>query len=132
MNKIERKLVSWNEVEEAVSKIAIAIKEQHPNIDSLFGIARGGLIPAVMLSHKLNIPLISKIRKNTLVVDDISDSGNTLEGINAPNTAVLFHKPHTSKYTPTMHAEIHTGDQWLIFPWENPSAKMSQDYLEKK
>lgn len=66
--------------------------------DYIVGISRGGLVPAVMISHYLNIPLkplqvslrdsgecVSDItmaedaynKKNILIVDDINDSGAT-------------------------------------------------------
>ena len=41
---------------------------------------QGGLIPAVMLSHRLKIPLVKgDIGPDTLIVDDICDSGETLD-----------------------------------------------------
>ena len=52
---------------------------EYPNIDSVMGLPRGGLIPAVMISHELGIPLVINPTKNTLVVDDINDTGHTLD-----------------------------------------------------
>ena len=60
-----------------------------PTIDSVTGIARGGLIPAVMVSHKLDLPYVDAVGPNTLVIDDIADSGVTLEKAPGVYTAVL-------------------------------------------
>jgi len=45
-------------------------------------------------------------------------------------TAVLYHKPHTSIFTPNVYSELHKGDEWLVFPWENSKAPAKQDYLQ--
>ena len=69
---------------------------------------------------------------NTLVIDDICDSGFTLKNTVGCYTAVLHHKPHTACYTPNIHAKIHEGDEWLKYPWEMDNSKTIQDYLITK
>ena len=44
-----RMYVSWNEIEDLVNGLYERLKDE--NIDKVVGIARGGLIPAVNLSH---------------------------------------------------------------------------------
>jgi hypoxanthine phosphoribosyltransferase len=68
---------------------------------------------------------------NTLVVDDICDTGLTLKNTVGVNTAVLHYKPHTSCYTPNIYATIHEGDEWIIYPWERKDSEQIQDYLKK-
>jgi hypothetical protein len=41
---------------------------------------------------------------------------------------VLHHKPHTSCFTPTIYANLHKGDEWIIYPWERDDSKPIQDY----
>jgi len=125
-NKI---FLSWDDVNDAVDDICNKIRHDQPNIDSVHGIARGGLIPAVLISHKLGLPYTDVVLPNTLVVDDICDSGVTLEKAPGVWTAVLHYKPHTSCFQPNMWADIHEGDEWLIYPWENKDSKPIQDYL---
>jgi len=79
------------------------IKSTQIKYDVIIGLSRGGLIPAVMLSHYLGVPLLpisysasdgagdNKVQTNIeilpsyeegtkiLVVDDICDTGNTLK-----------------------------------------------------
>ena len=86
-----KKEISWATIDELVTVIAKKIHTDSPNIDSIYGIPRGGLIPAVLLSHKLGLPLVQKPKSNSLVVDDISDSGNTF--IDFINTCLLYTSP---------------------------------------
>ena len=121
--------LSWDDVDDLVNKLCEKIPSNIPLIDSVHGIPRGGLIPAVLISHKLGLPYTDVILPNTLVVDDICDSGVTLEKTPGVWTAVLHYKPHTSCFQPNMWANIHEGDEWLIYPWEDKDSKPIQDYL---
>lgn len=103
------------------------------------GIPRGGLIPAVIISHRFEIPYIplelakimpGNIKNKILVIDDIADSGNTLSLLQGHGflTATLA-KRHNSSYTPTYVGEDVQDDHWLVFPWESNNSKQIQDYL---
>ena len=126
-NKI---FLSWDDVNILVNNLCDKIRHDQPNIDSVHGIPRGGLIPAVLISHKLGLPYVNVISPNTLVVDDICDSGVTLEKAPGVWTAVLHYKPHTSCFQPNIWSEIHEGDEWIIYPWETKDSKPIQDYLK--
>jgi hypoxanthine phosphoribosyltransferase len=129
MLKINNKIfLGWVEIEGLINTICHVVERDYPNIDSIHGIKRGGLIPSVMISHKLNLPWTYEVFPNTLVVDDICDSGETLANYAGIYTAVLYHKPHTSIFTPNIYARVHKGDEWLLFPWENEDSKSIQDY----
>lgn len=133
MLKIENKIhLSWDDVDKLVDILCEKIITELPNIDSVFGLKRGGLIPAVMVSHKLGLPWSDVMLPNTLVIDDICDSGFTLKNTVGCYTAVLHHKPHTACYTPNIHAKIHEGDEWLKYPWEMDNSKTIPDYLITK
>ena len=125
-NKIK---LSWDDLETLVDKLCEKIPFETPLVDSVTGIARGGLIPAVMVSHKTGLPYVDVVGPNTLVIDDIADSGVTLEKAPGVYTAVLHYKPHTSSFKPTIWAEEHKGDEWQIYPWERSDSKPMQDYL---
>jgi len=43
-------------------------------------------------------------------------------------TAVLHHKPHTARFTPTAYAQRLDGDEWIIYPWEKSDSQAIQDY----
>ena len=130
--KVNNKIyLSWDDTIDLVDKLCEKIITEQPNIDSVFGIKRGGLIPAVMVSHKLGLPWADVMLPNTLVIDDICDTGVTLKNSIGCNTAVLHYKPHTSCYRPNIYATIHEGDEWIIYPWERKDSEQIQDYLKK-
>jgi hypoxanthine phosphoribosyltransferase len=128
MEDIKSKIyLTWDDIDNLVN---ILSKQTPPNITSVMGLPRGGLIPAVMLSHKLNLPLVYFPLENTLIVDDICDTGKTFERINANYFACLHYKPHTSSFKPTIWAKSHEGDEWLSYPWERNDSQTIQDYLK--
>ena len=124
-NKIH---LSWDDIQQLTDLLSKKIMLECPQIESVTGLARGGLIPAVIISHKLNLPYVDKVFTNTLVIDDICDSGKTLEKAPGLYHAVLHYKPHTSSFVPTIWAK-EVGDEWIVYPWERSDSKAIQDYL---
>lgn len=121
--------LSWDDINILVEDLCNTIASSGVQIKSITGIERGGLIPAVMISHKLNIPYVTKINKDTLVVDDICDTGETLKRSIAGFTATLHYKP-TAVFTPDFYAK-EVGSEWLVYPWERKDSEAIQDYLIK-
>lgn len=91
----------------------LASKKQY---NAIYGIPRGGVPIAMVLSEKLGIPLVSEPSDdNILIVDDLVDSGKTLQEFKGNDTAVLYRKPH-SPQTTYFVKEI---DGWIEFFYEN-------------
>ena len=127
------------------------------------GFCRGGMLPAIILSHYYKakfLPIELSLRdgaskshieynslkqiddamragQNVIVIDDISDSGNTfldlLDGLyNILNPSRKFQehlrtaalqKRYTSEYNPTYISEYITTADWQIYPWEITNGK---------
>lgn len=107
--------MDWKEVEYFVEQLA---KELPKNITGVYGIPRGGLCLAVMLSHKLNIPLLAAPSKNCVVIDDIADTGETLyhyRGKGYYIATMYYHKQ--SRVVPDFWYKEKTNE-WIVFPWE--------------
>ena len=121
--------LEWSEIHECVNILCKQIITEYPNIDSVMGLPRGGLIPAVLISHELNLPFVLHPGKNTLVVDDINDTGHTLSKAPGAYWAVLHNKP-TSKFKDCIYAK-EVGDQWLVYPWEREDSEAIPDYLKE-
>ena len=122
----------WDTIDDLVDTLAKGIANNMNDIKFIHGLSRGGLIPAVILSHKLNISYTPHPELfapwQVLIVDDIADSGKTLQRYKEYQTAVLHYKPHTSKIVPDIWATKHAGDEWVIYPWECKYSKPIQDY----
>jgi len=139
----------------------IEYRQKVPEI--VIGLARGGLVPAVMLSHHFNVPMIplslslrdfktntvdlekvlektigskNLLNKKILIVDDIFDTGETLDLLyNSLNNifaspldniqyAVLYYNTsHKAKSLTKPDYSVRLIDKnkdniWLVFPWE--------------
>lgn len=98
----EKIIYSWQDFDDGIEILTNYIRSSNWIPDYIVGVKRGGLIPAVSLSHRLNKPLImmscqlrdstdKEVRlyeveeipndKNILIVDDICDSGITMSKI---------------------------------------------------
>ena len=108
---------SWNEFDRSVEYIAKISKSWQ--ISGIYGIPRGGLCLAVALSHKLNIHLIEKPLKNSLIVDDVFETGKTLTSFKNIEGAKFF--VLVSKKDPSWWNTVNLSKtkEWIVFPWEN-------------
>ena len=73
------KKLNWVDFYECIYSIYIRCKNK--KFEGVYGIPRGGLCLAVALSHSLGLPLLDKPKNNSLIVDDVYDTGCTLEKI---------------------------------------------------
>lgn len=120
---------TWDEFDLAIDIISLEILQSGKQIKVITGLPRGGLIPAVCLSHKLGVPYapyhlylndITIPRNRILIVDDIVDSGDTLAQIIEGGylTASIHYKLNAS-HVPTFYGELLKNNDWIIYPWEH-------------
>ena len=79
---------TWSEFDKSVEQIAN--KCRFKEFSGIYGVPRGGLCLAVALSHKLKIELLSEPLKNSLIVDDVYETGLTLTTFKDIEGAVFF------------------------------------------
>ena len=108
---------TWSEFDKSVDHIANKCK--FLKFSGIYGVPRGGLCLAVALSHKLKVNLISEPIRNSLIVDDIYETGytlNTFKDIEGAMFFVLF-----SKIKPTWWNTVFKSEknEWIVFPWED-------------
>ena len=159
--------VSWEDIQQQTQKIIqqLYIDNWRPNY--IVGLTRGGLTPAILISqytnikmHTLDVSLRDNVnsesnlwmaedafgneytQKNILIVDDINDTGATLNWIkkdwengcfpndhhwnniwgNNVRVAVLYNNESSkSELSINYSAETinkETNPQWIVFPWE--------------
>ena len=144
-------LISWPHVYRLARRLAFAISDSGFRPEVIVAIARGGYVPARILCDLLNVYALTSIRvvhyaggarkkaqarvtdalctditgKRVLIVDDVSDTGDTYEAAlehlrqfhpEAMMTAVLLHKT-TARYQPDFIARKVIKWRWMIYPW---------------
>ena len=119
------KELSWQQFDQAVSALAQEFKGR--TCSGVFGVPRGGLCLAVALSHALERPLLLAPAADALIVDDVYETGRTLEALREQfpdaSFAVWVSKCQARWWTTV---EVSTVEEWLVFPWEN-AEKASAD-----
>lgn len=113
---MEKTFVTWQEVEKFVKELKDNFKET--KFTGVYGIPRGGCVLAVLISHYLDIPFLAAPFEGCLVVDDISDSGITLQHYQecGYKIATMFYHKDTRVVPDFCVAE--KSDSWIVFPWE--------------
>lgn len=121
---MKKKWVTWEQVEEFVNYIVSIYKDS--DLTGVYGLPRGGLVLAVMLSHRLHIPFLGSPCKDCLIVDDICDSGESLlhyaqnsSSFEKPlyHIVTMYYKENKLGITPEKFYD-EKGDDWIVFPWE--------------
>ena len=91
----------------------------------IYGVSRGGLVPAVYLSHLMDAPMDPLHRDmmparrdghSVIIVDDMVDTGNTYRELHsyATHYAVLLSR---IRLPGIVYGEFYDGG-WVRFPWE--------------
>jgi hypoxanthine phosphoribosyltransferase len=149
---MEKTNISWADFQSDIDTCISQIKNK--SFDLVIGLMRGGSIPATIISNRLNIPLrmmgiksytndnkqseislyqtcydsivnVLSERKNVLIVDDLSDSGETFR-FAANNYKYYFDNVYTlapylkegTSLEPDFYSRRFEKDTWLVFPWE--------------
>ena len=129
-----KEFVSWNVIDEAVTDIAFHLKQTNKDFKGVYGIPRGGLILAVMLSHKLDLPLImskDELDENSIIIDDIADTGKTLLDFTEYESYVVTIHEHEQSLIKPDYSVLDKGDKWIVYPWETEDSEEIQDYLKR-
>ena len=127
-DSLPKQYYSWTKIETFVK----ILSEKISNIgrfESIYTISRGGLIPSRLLADRLSIKTIHVdakiIQPNSLVVDDIFDSGKTFQKIikitKSPKTlifATLMARYGASLSPQVIYSHLTTSNEIVVFPWD--------------
>lgn len=87
-------------------------REKYSN---LYPVMKNGLPVAERLSGYIDLPISYQLKKNSLVVDDLIDSGKTLDQFPDNDKAVLFVKNDNEN---KINYFVKVLNEWITFPWE--------------
>ena len=118
--------LSWQEFDRAVEHLA-AHARQLPGLCGIHGVPRGGMVLAVALSHRLELPLLEQPCAGCLVVDDVYETGQTLAPYRQLEGCHVL--VWISKADPLWWhaAEVTSAQEWLLFPWESAAASAADE-----
>jgi xanthine phosphoribosyltransferase len=143
--------VSWDQIHRDSRALAWRLDHQGPgeggSWKAIVAITRGGLVPAAIVARELNVRIVDSISvksydhqdqaevkvlkapdaglvgdgEGILVVDDLVDTGRTLEVVRAryprAHFATVYAKPKGRPLVNTFVTEV-SQDTWIFFPWD--------------
>lgn len=150
-----KRYITFDEFKVMVNNLCNQITQTNFQPDIIVGITRGGLLPAVMMSHRFKVPMVALQwnsrdhtelgnesncwlaedavnGKNILIVDDIVDSGKTIDEIKADwatsvageiqwgesvRVAVLQRRFSCGLHV-DYFCETVADEAWQVYPWE--------------
>ena len=121
---MEKWYITWELVENFIDEIIEHYKDS--GITGVYGIPRGGIILASILSYRMNVPMLLAPHKNCIIIDDISDTGETLlhydrntseGGVKKGYHIVTMFFREGSSVVPEFYKYKKT-DRWIVYPWE--------------
>ena len=118
LEKTSLETFTWLDFDTAIEELAAKIKSSGLKFDGIYGIPRGGLVVAVALSHRLELPLTFDTEGSlVLVVDDICDSGKTLAPYMQEFVTAVIHIVKSVSAYPSFWVRVRGAD-WVKYPWE--------------
>lgn len=142
--------VSWDQIHRDARALAWRLDGKGPEDGAwraVVGITRGGLVPAAVVARELDIRIVDTISVKSynhqaqtearvlkapqadlmgdgagiLIVDDLVDSGKTLELVRKlypkAHFATVYAKPSGRPQVDTFITEV-SQDTWIFFPWD--------------
>ncbi len=142
--------VSWDQIHRDARALAWRLQGQGPDNGAwraVVAITRGGMAPAMIVARELDIRVVDTISVKSydhqtqsqprvikaprdeiigdgtgvLVVDDLVDTGKTLEAVRAlmpkAHVATVYAKPMGRPQVNTFITEV-SHDTWIFFPWD--------------
>lgn len=148
--------VSWDQLHRDARALAWRLQDTSPKDGwrAVVAITRGGMAPAMIVARELDIRAVDTISvksynhqaqsepriikspdidlvgdgEGVLIVDDLVDTGKTLEVVRAllpkAHVATVYAKPMGREMVNTFVTEV-SQDTWIFFPWD-----MALQYVE--
>ena len=136
--------IRWEEFHQDVKDVCVKIKNSG-TYNKIVAISRGGLLPAGIIAYELdirnchalniatyigdehreldhfeNLEDVGEINSQTLIIDDLADSGQTFRLLRKefPDARFvsIYSKPAGLKQVDIYAREL--PDQWVVFPWD--------------
>lgn len=137
--------INWNDFHKDVKTLVDKIKASQNVFTKIVAVSRGGLIPAGIIAYELDIRScdlinmssydgdnqrndseieldshLSELGSDSLIIDDLADSGRTFrmlrEKFPLAKFACVYTKPKGSDSAD--YSAVPLPDNWVVFPWD--------------
>ena len=142
--------ISWDQIHRDSRALAWRLEKKGPfdgEWSAVVAITRGGMVPAMIIARELDIRVVETISvksydhqsqsaakilkapnkdlmgngKGVLIIDDLVDSGRTLEIVKElypeAHYATVYAKPKGRPMVDSFITEV-SQDTWIFFPWD--------------
>jgi hypoxanthine phosphoribosyltransferase len=129
---MEKTIITYDMYDHMMDKLVemIEFSKLYTKVKYVYGPPRGGLPIAVHLAHHLGLEFVTKQDmdewlnsdelEKVLIVDDVADTGKTLQEIRNNHgvyfTVATLHYKSRSVVKPDFFVE--ETDKWICYPWE--------------
>lgn len=127
----QKEYVTWQQVDEFVDRLYKVVEERDLHFSGVYGVPRGGLTLGVCVSHALDIPLLLAPAPGCLIVDDIVDTGRTLDKYKNLYPIACMYFKQNNLFEPVFWCYEKT-DTWIEFPWERKLVEDKSEDNEKE
>lgn len=113
----EKEYVTWQDVEQFIQTLA-EDTNNFKDFTGVYGPARGGVLYAVIISNRYNIPYLGAPQVGCLCIDDICDSGDTALAWRQKGYKIATHYYNTKAKIEPDYWYKEKKDKWIVFPVE--------------
>ena len=139
----KQEILTWEQVQDGAIALSGRLAGKGP-FKGVVAVARGGLIPAAIIAHRLDLRLVDAVSVSTydgrlgggshllksvegdgegwLIIDDLVDSGKTFRLLRRflpkATYAAIYAKPAGKDSADVTEVDVDQ-ECWIVFPWEN-------------
>lgn len=119
--------ISYSKLIQDINALAAVIRQSTEQYKTVYAVPRGGVIVGALIAQSLGLTLVEEPtdEKSCLVVDDLVDSGKTLDKYPHNTKAVLYTKPHSPG---NWHYRVEELDGWIEFPYEDTNTDVEENF----
>ena len=124
---VEKYFMTNKEMVDLCHELARHIRNSKEEFTHVYGVPRGGYIPAVYLAHMLDLPIHGSREGRSdaeryLIVEDVVDTGETVrwyrDNVWTYECDIIVALVGKSWTNPTADYVAKIDDRWIVFPWE--------------
>lgn len=122
---MRKRYVTWDDIQKYIDELYEIIKENKDIYSGIFSFARGGLLLAILLSYKTDLPILTNPCENCIIIDDVINTGKTMRRYGDEKydknyfiTTMFLSENVWQYYKDDFSLYVKKSDEIIVFPWE--------------